>query len=373
MPPRRAARPEEIPEEERLPPGHFVNALEGARRSGQHAAASAWMTSTLTGYSSGMSKYIEFKEKTASGFDPSAKITDNEIYNFIAWAGKSLVDNPSGPKNAISSATIKNYLNGIRAWHIVRHTRIPRTDQEVVKVLLRATKRNKEEKSLVTVKKPVMVQQLFDLLKNSTGKSARHDLATTVALVAFWGMARLGELLRGSKESGALLVRHLEFGSTDGQKYAKLHLQKAKTAKPGEIQVIHLQEQRNVLDPVSALERLLAGRSNVDRDDFLFALEESGGVSPMLKRAFTNTVEECWGHSRIETWTGHSFRVGGTSIRFNLGTPMKVKVKQGRWKSLTYLRYFKAYSSEQTRDTISFLEAIEEEPEEQRTGTRRTR
>lgn len=293
--PKEDNRPEEDNDEDRPPPGHFLKALEGARQSGQHAAASSWMHSTLTGYSSGMSKYIEFKDKTSSGFDPAAKIEDDDIYDFIAWAGRSLVDDPKGPKKTISSATIKNYLNGIRAWHIVRHTRIPKSDTEVVKVLLRATKRNKEEKSLVTEKHPVMVHQLFELLKNSHGKSAKHDLAVTIALVAFWGMARLGELLRTRKEDGALVVHHLGFGSLHGKKFARLHLRKAKTAKPGEIQIIHLQEQRNVLDPVSVLERLIRGRSRHDRDNFLFATEEGGTMAPMSKKIFVKIIEEVWG------------------------------------------------------------------------------
>lgn len=71
-----------------------------------------------------------------------------------------------------------------------------------------------------------------------------------MALVAFWGMARLGELLRTSVENGAILRRHIEFGSKGNANYARIHLRKAKTAKPGEVQVIH---ESNGIRPLTSL------------------------------------------------------------------------------------------------------------------------
>lgn len=76
-----------------------------------------------------------------------------------------------------------------------------------------------------------------------------------MALVAFWGMARLGELLRTSVENGAILRRHIEFGSKGNANYARIHLRKAKTAKPGEVQVIH---ESNGIRPLTKVQFLNA-------------------------------------------------------------------------------------------------------------------
>lgn len=81
---------------------------------------------------------------------------------------------------------------------------------------------------------------------------------------------------------------------------------------------------------------------------------------PMKKTRFVKLAEEIWGKASIGTWSGHSFRVGGALIRYNLGTLMRRIAKQGRWKSLTYLRYLKAYSKADIEFTIEFLRAIED-------------
>lgn len=303
---------------------------------------------------------MEFKTKTKGRFNENERVTDEEIYDFIAWAGETLVEVENGPARKISAATIKNYLNGIRAWQVIKHRTPPTANQDVVKLLLDATKNNEETKALVTEKQPVMINQLFALVQHAHGKSAEHDLVATTAIVAFWGMARLGELLRESAGTGALLRRHVEFGERDGEAFVKLHLRKAKTAKAGEVQVIHLQRQYSVLDPVSAIERLMKSNKKADRDDLLFATSKGSKMTPMKKARFISIAEECWGKASLGTWSGHSFRVGGASIRFNLGTPVKKIARQGRWKSLTYLRYFKAYTDEEKAMTIRFLEAIED-------------
>lgn len=339
-------------------PKHFRDAAQGASLAGRHAASGSWAKSTLAGYSAGMSKFIEFKTKTSAGFNADEPVSDADIYDFIAWAGESAVEVTNGPRRPVGSTTIKKYLDGIRAWNIVRHTAIPTAHPAVVKTLLSASKRREEEKELVTIKNPIMIRQLFKLLDDTYQGSETERLTGTVGLVAFWGMARLGELLRTTVEDGAILRRHVEFGSKRGTPFVKLHLRKAKTAAPGEIQVIHLQQQTNVLDPVAAVKRWMARQPDQSPDGFLFATRERGEIRPLTKTRFVNAVEKIWGASSVGTWSGHSFRVGGASLRFNLGTSMEKIARQGRWSSLTYLRYLKAYSQEDVEDTEQFLLAI---------------
>lgn len=47
-------------------------------------------------------------------------------------------------------------------------------------------------------KNPVLVEHLFMLLTKLSGGNLEEQVAYAVALVAFWGMARLGELLKTS-------------------------------------------------------------------------------------------------------------------------------------------------------------------------------
>lgn len=182
-----------------------------------------------------------------------------------------MVNQKDRPKKPLAAVTIKKYLNGIQAWHIVRHTRVPTADREVIKALLTATARNKEEDSLVTAKKPVMVWQLFNLIKEANARSANHNLVILVALFAFWGITRPGELLRPSAKEGAILVRHVRKGENANGKFIWLELHRAKTAQQGQVQWIHLQQQNSILDPVAAVERILKANKRLDKDDVLFA------------------------------------------------------------------------------------------------------
>lgn len=177
------------------------------------------------------------------------------------------------------------------------------------------------------------------------------ELVGSVVLIAFWKMARIGERLREKQLKGALLRKHFKFVKKDRKKFARQHLRKAKTAKLEGVQVIHLQEQLNILDPVGALERVMLANKEADRDEILFATRGPGRKTPTSNSRFTKLVKKSGGRSSQSTWSGHSFKVGGVLLRYNLGTPMSKIARQGRWKLLMYLRYLKAYSQEEKEDT----------------------
>lgn len=124
-------------------PGHFSNAAQDASRAGRYAASGSWAKSTLKGYSAGIAKFLEFKEKTGAVFNQDKPIPDKDIYDFIAWAGEE--KGKSG--KPLSAVTVKKYLDGIRAWHIVRHTSIPSTDPAIVKTYNKLSQETKQTNS----------------------------------------------------------------------------------------------------------------------------------------------------------------------------------------------------------------------------------
>lgn len=78
------------------------------------------------------------------------------------------------------------------------------------------------------VKKPVHLRHLAELARELSHGSQKERIALTVAWVALWGMARLGE--------------------------TKIALYHTKTAKPGEIQWLHLDRIPFLLCPWSAMQ-----------------------------------------------------------------------------------------------------------------------
>lgn len=196
---------------------------------------------------------------------------------------------------------------------------------------------------------------LFNLIKEKHNDSPEHNMVITLALCAFWGMARLGEFIQATYEEGAITRNDISFGTNPSGRYIRLHLRKAKTAPPGEIQIIHLQSQPSVLDPVAAVERLLLANKGSNSDSLLFHTKNS----PVSKKLVIKILELVWGPSSLDKWTGHSFRVGGASLQHNLVAPIDVIKSLGRWESVAYLKYIREYSAKTLKETVKILQAID--------------
>lgn len=322
----------------------------------QQHLGSAWVDRSKSSYSSGLKKYAEFLMATLGLTFNYHSITATSVYSFIVWAGKSTVKPANAPKRLIKSKTIGKYVHGIRTWHLVEHlTKVPGIDNELINLLLRATAKNEENDQPAKIKSAVTIKMMLTLLKEKHNSSEEHNMVITLSLCAFWGMARLGEFIRTSYEEGALTQKDLVFGKNNSGRYIRMHLRKAKTAPPGEIQIIHLQSQPSVLDPVAAIERLLLANKGSNPNSLLFRTSKG----PVTKKSVISILESVWGPSSLDQWTGHSFRVGGASLRHNLGASSDIIKNLGRWESVAYLKYIREYSAEILEETKSILQAID--------------
>jgi hypothetical protein len=170
---------------------------------------------------------------------------------------------------------------------------------------------------------------------------------------AFWGMMRFGEVSVRSRndfdKTRHIKRRDVLFGfDRDGKHYARLDLPSAKTAKPGEIQSVFLVPQDG-LCPLEAL-RNLAAVVPAGPDDPLFSWRDcNGDVRPMVKTKaihHINTIlKSCgWG-----TTFGHSFRIGGASFYLSEKIDPEIIRIAGRWRSLAYEVYIRAFEQVASR------------------------
>ncbi|PLW57106.1 hypothetical protein PCANC_01897 [Puccinia coronata f. sp. avenae] len=89
---------------------------------------------------------------------------------------------------------------------------------------------------------------------------AKAEAILDLAICAFWGMARLGELT-SSNSMGKLdpqttvLTKDVRWEGPEGERTAFLILRDAKTCQPGETQLIRLRPMNNLLCPVEAVKR----------------------------------------------------------------------------------------------------------------------
>lgn len=313
----------------------------------------SWSMSTIKHYNAGVSKLISFAENFKIPREALLPIEPEYLYQFVVWAGRKLpgLDQPTSAQ-PIKASTIRTYLSGIKAWHLYRDHPYPHHATPRIELMLTTAKKLDLQKQEKAIKDPVLVDHLFSLLESLTDGSLESMTAYTVALVAFWGMARLGELMKQTSSQDQVKVKDLVWDPSN--EYLTIRIRAAKTAAVGEIQEIHLCRQESILDPVSAVQHLLHS-TGASEDDDLFSYPTNTGRRVLTKARCQRIFTTVWNSSTESTLTGHSFRVGGASLRWNLGVPIADIVKIGRWRSKAYKIYLRRYSDEVLRETRRLL------------------
>ncbi|KAH9451622.1 hypothetical protein Pst134EA_025570 [Puccinia striiformis f. sp. tritici] len=120
---------------------------------------------TLMSYNTGVRKFLRYANSSGKR-DFVLPLSEEDIYGFCFWAGRNW-DQPSN--HNIASVTLTKYLFGIQAWH---------------------TNHKKKYPEKVAIK----LDQLILLARVLTGGSAYQRALFDLALVAFWGMARMTEV-----------------------------------------------------------------------------------------------------------------------------------------------------------------------------------
>ncbi|KNF02809.1 hypothetical protein PSTG_04094 [Puccinia striiformis f. sp. tritici PST-78] len=179
-----------------------------------------------------------------------------------------------------------------------------------------------------------------------------HKAMMDLTLVAFWGMARLSELTSEEKtgplrKETALLTSDVAFYSAEGVECASLAIRGAKTSAPGEIQTIYLRSLKNMLCPVQAVRRRLAEAKNRETSLFGYNSPTNNSRVHITKDTYRSLLKTITQVDVQIGMTGHSFRVGGASLRFALGVPVPEICQLGRWTSDCYKLYLREYSPQE--------------------------
>ncbi|EHS64089.1 uncharacterized protein PGTG_20792 [Puccinia graminis f. sp. tritici CRL 75-36-700-3] len=317
-----------------------------------------WRSSTLRSYNSAVRKFLRFARlKINRRFELPA--TAEEIYGFCYWAGRTEGD--SNP-DKISGVTLTKYLHGLKAWHVYHGAEYPSLSNNKVALMLKASAKADALLVRTKTKRPVMVEHLL-LLHDHLSKGDDLGLVLLdMSLVAFWGMARLGELAsdinvgRLRKGDG---VRISDVRVADDAQSALIKIYFAKTAVGGEVQHLLLTATNNKLCPVRALIRRI---SSGEAGDSLFGLNTSTERKNLTKSYCKRRLDSAWRGIGLTNLSGHSFRVGGASLRNALEVDITTICKLGRWTSSCYKLYIKPYTPEDLSVTLCILEQLDDGP-----------
>lgn len=112
----------------------------------------------------------------------------------------------------MESTTLKAYIAGIKAWHMYHDETYPHQFDDAVKTLLQATRMIEARVNEIEKKRPpVLVSDLVILMEVLPGRGEIKLAMLTVALVDFWGTARLGELLSDNEKKTLPKWNNLEW------------------------------------------------------------------------------------------------------------------------------------------------------------------
>jgi len=176
-----------------------------------------------------------------------------------------------------------------------------------------------------------------------------------MACCAFWGMMRFGEVSVPSwaafKEKPSRYIKRSEAAilrDPEGNAYAKLELPWAKTANAGESQSVFIVAQED-LCPIEALANLIRVVPATASDHLFSWIDKNGATRPMTKNRAVETINTILTSLGWGTTFGHSFRIGGASFFLSQGTNPEVVRLAGRWKSMAYETYIRAFEQVASR------------------------
>ena len=320
------------------------------------ATRAALKDSTAESYGAGLRKFHIFCDIFSIPEGTRLPASFDILHSFVLWATANPNDatHPETaaaargvPLEPVSVQTASNYLAAVRAWHVAQGWPPPLSDHDRERIDTSLRGVANIQRRVRAPRPPVTIPMLAGLKASLNLDDPFEACLWAIASCAFWGLMRFGEATvrsRASYDPSRHLSRSHAIFSHDesGKEYLRLDLREAKTAKPGEVQHIFLVPQL-ALCPLEAT-RNLARVVPAGCDDPLFSWRDrKGDIRPMTRDAALRTLNGRLLGLGYGTTFGHSFRIGGASFLLAQGTSPEVVRMMGRWRSLAYELYVRAF------------------------------
>ena len=297
--------------------------------------ASAWADSTRESYSAGILVYHVFCDARDIPEDARAPTSQHIITGFITTLAGSY-----------SGATVSNYINGIRAWHILHGLEWKPNELEL-EAALKAADRLAPPSSKRKKRLPY-TPDFIATLRLHLDLSDPFDAAVFACLtICFYAAARLGEFvvprLDAFHPSTHVTTANLRVDrSPEGLEVTVLHLPHTKAA-PLEGEDVYWSSHPGPTDPYEALDNHRRINSPSEHAH-LFAYQHKGQSRPLTKPAFIKRLASAARQAGLEPLQGHGIRIGATLFYLLQGVPIEAMKVMGRWSSDAFLSYLRKHA-----------------------------
>lgn len=244
----------------------------------------------------------------------------------------------------LAGGTVRGKISAVKVYHEQRE--LPWAGGEKLRRVLKGVE-NATPASSIRAQRPPVTTDMLRLLHKKLDQSVGLDAAVlAVANMSFYGQLRLGEVLPRveslEKFDGTLqpvMLNLSEPFSAAGSRTIHLPWSKTKKAR-GEDVVITRQKGRT--DPIAALENHMRTNKLSSRHPIASFRDAQGKVKALTKQRFLRRCNSIWKRYKIRRFTGHSFRIGGTTHYLLVGVNPEVVKTFGRWSSNAFLRYWRS-------------------------------
>lgn len=309
---------------------------------------------TLGSYGSGLRKFHLFCDAFSIPDAARLPASFELLHSFCLWAVADPSENDiiyvsDVPFEPVSVSAATKYLDAVRAWHIAQGWPPPlnTADRERINWSLRGLENIQGRRRSRPPRPPVSLHMLAALRDSLNLGDSFEACIWALAACAFWGLMRFGEVTVRSRAAFSptlhLTRAHAFFGrDINGKDYARLDLPSAKTARAGEIQHVFLVKQDS-LCPIDALHRLGSVVPASSLDPLFSWRDRHGDIRPMVRDTALQFINGRLSALGFSTTFGHSFRIGGASFYLSQGVNPEIVRLLGRWRSLAYEVYIRAF------------------------------
>lgn len=243
--------------------------------------------------------------------------------------------------NRVSPPTLLSYLSALRHHHKMNHFEWTETRNDpLITELLKTIDKNHVHKPIN--QKSHITRDHLRILKSNLNLNKWDDKAFwAIATTAFYGLARLGELLPTTQQDQNKVptFRALKFEEINQHTFATIQLARTKNHNTAQRTSLIINPTYDDLCPVEALRAYVVHRltSTINLPDLLFVRADGSWAT---KRYFINKLKQALPSEDV---AGHSFRAGGTTELVMRGVQLILVQKIGRWSSDTFYRYIRAH------------------------------
>jgi hypothetical protein len=291
---------------------------------------SSYAPQTDRNYGYAIKRFIKF---AVSCGVPEHKALPCDLHILLLWLADVI--------GKTGDSVAQGNLSALAAWHKINGApfEIPPQWSMIKRALKSKWPGSVKPKALCKPITPAMIRML---VMAWYGGSPRQSCALALAITAWCGQMRLGELMPPSNQEvgrSRLPDRKSWTRSNDGSSTIQLPWTKTKRFAGD---TVYLLSHKPPLDPTTALAHHLTTSTF---SEFLllreFRSRSKGTALVMHKDLFMELCNEIWSSNDLPHISGHSFRIGGTTSLLRAGVSPYIVKKMGRWSSDAYLRYWR--------------------------------